>query len=326
MSGLVPERRGPWRRAWRVLRARRGPRLALMAIGMYTAMAAWGEAVVLWHRGRDRTPAYQEVRIEEANLPPFWLRRARADAPGADAQGGLRRLAYRPLGSDGLGRDLLPRLVQGTRIAFRVGLLTSLIAIPLGVVLGAAAGYYGGRVDDAVVWLYTTFAAVPGLLFVLAVALLVGRGLTGVCLGIGLSTWVGLCRLIRAEVMKHRALDYVTAARVLGVPGRRILLRHIGPNVLHLVIVTFTLRFPAAIGMEVFLSFIGVGLQGEPSWGSMIANGRLSLWQGAWWELGFATLAIFGLVLAFHVLGDALRDALDPRLSGGLLAGTEAAP
>jgi peptide/nickel transport system permease protein len=105
----------------------------------------------------------------------------------------------------------------------------------------------------------------------------------------------------------------VAAARALGAGPLRILLRHLLPNLFHLVIVTFTLRFPAAIGTEVFLSFLGLGAQGEPSWGTMIANGRLRLWQGAWWELTFASLAVFGLVLAFNLLGDALRDALDPR-------------
>ncbi len=298
----------------------------MVVVTGYAVLAVWGEAVVMWHRLRDQTPAYQEARIEEAHLAPSWIRitRGQADAPGL--RGAVRTLLYRPLGSDGLGRDVFSRLVQGTRIAFHVGLLTSLIAIPIGVLFGCLAGYFGGRIDDVVVWLYTTFAAIPGLLFVLAVALLVGHGLWGVCLGIGLSTWVGLCRLVRAEVLKQRSLDYVTAARVLGVPDRRILSRHIVPNIAHLILVTFTLRFPAAIGMEVFLSFIGVGIQGEPSWGMMIANGRVSLWEGVWWEMGFATLAIFGLVLSFHVLGDALRDALDPRLSGGLRAESEVHP
>jgi peptide/nickel transport system permease protein len=146
--------------------------------------------------------------------------------------------------------------------------------------------------------------------------MVVGKGLLGVYLGIGLTTWVGLCRLIRGEVIKHKARPYVLAARALGLSRLRIMFRHILPNVAHVVIVTFTIRFPAAVSTEVIMSFLGIGVEGEPSWGIMISNARLRLWQGIWWEMAFATLAIFFLVLAFNLLGDALRDALDPRLRG----------
>ncbi len=227
---------------------------------------------------------------------------------------GLRNLADHPLGTDNLGRDVFQRTIQGSRIAFQVGIITSLIAIPIGVILGCLAGYFGGRVDDFIVWLYSTFAAMPGLLFILAIAMVLGKGLTGVYLGIGLTTWVGLCRLIRGEVMKHKNQPYVTAARVLGISHFRIIFRHILPNILHIIIITFSIRFPAAVSTEVFMSFLGIGVQGEPSWGIMISNARLRLWQGIWWEMTFVTLAIFMIVLAFNLFGDALRDALDPRL------------
>lgn len=277
------------RRLWR----RWDARACAMVIAVY-ALVALGAAVVR-HRAlaTDRTPHYQVADLSQAYRPP-----------GTRAH---------PLGTDGLGRDIAGRLAQGARIAFLVGILTSMIAIPIGLALGLCAGYFGGRVDDAVVWLYSTVASVPGLLLILAIALVAGKGLAGVCLGIGLTTWVSLCRLIRAETLRHRELDYVQAARALGAGHGRILWRHILPNVFHIVIITFTLRFPAAVGTEVFLSFLGVGVQGEPSWGAMIASGRLRLWQGAWWELTFVTAAIFGLVLAFNLLGDALRDTLDPR-------------
>jgi len=268
----------------------------LVVVLVYAGLALYGEAVCRWHQWQDTTPDYNRPNLEQQFQPP-----------------GLQHL----MGTDALGRDVLQRVVQGTRIAFQVGVITSLIAIPIGVLLGCIAGYFGGKVDDVVVWLYSTVAAMPGLLFILAIAMVVGKGLLGVYLGIGLTTWVGLCRLIRGEVIKHKARPYVTAAQALGLGPFRIIFRHILPNVFHVVIVTFTLRFPAAISTEVFMSFLGIGVQGEPSWGVMISNARLRLWHGVWWEMAFVTLAIFFVVLAFNLLGDALRDALDPRLKTG---------
>ncbi len=316
-----------WQEARRRLRRNRLAMACLWIIGIYTALALYGEGVYRWHQWRDVTPSYQRTDLDKQYLQPSYLRApfAREQMDWATGEtytvsgwqrwgAGWTRLAQHPLGTDGLGRDVFQRLVQGTRIAYQVGIITSLIAIPLGVLLGCLAGYFGGRTDDFIVWLYSTFAAIPGLLFILAIAMVVGQGLLGVYLGIGLTMWVGLCRLIRGEVIKHRDRPYVAAARALGLSHVRIIFRHILPNVFHVVIVTFTLRFPAAIGTEVFLSFLGIGVQGEPSWGIMISNARLRLWHGVWWEMAFVTAAIFFIVLAFNLLGDALRDALDPRL------------
>lgn len=230
-----------------------------------------------------------------------------------EADGSVKRTFYL-MGSDGLGRDVFLRLVQGTRIAFQVGIITSFIAILLGVVLGCVGGFFGGWVDDMVVWLYSTFAAMPSLLFILSIAIIIGKGLEGVYLGVGLTTWVRICRLVRGEVMKHRELTYVKAARVLGLSTGRIIFRHVIPNVFHIIIINFSIGFPAAIETEVIMSFLGIGVQDQPSWGIMINNARFRLWHGVWWELTFTTIAIFLVVLAFNLLGDALRDALDPRL------------
>ncbi len=282
-----------WSDAWRRLRKNRLAMVCLGIVIVYTIGAFYGEAVHQAYRIKDQTPSYQKTSLDLAYQPPsseHWM------------------------GTDALGRDVAARLVQGTRIAYKVGIVTALIAIPIGVFLGCLAGYFGGRVDDFIVWLYSTFASIPGLLFILAIAMVVGRGLLGVYLGIGLTTWVGLCRLIRGEVIKHKEQAYVLAAHALGFSWWRILFRHILPNVFHIIIVTFTLRFPAAVSTEVFMSFLGIGAQNEPSWGLMINSARMRLWQGVWWEMTFVTLAIFLLVLAFNLLGDALRDALDPRL------------
>lgn len=308
-----------WSDAWRRLRRRRLARWSLAVILVYTVLAVYGEVVYRFYRHCDRTPPYRVVALDQAYMPPSFCRPLMVPSePGAPAWHAplrvARSLLQHPLGTDNLGRDVLQRIIQGARIAFLVGIITSCIAIPIGVVLGSLAGYFGGRVDDCIVWIYSTFASIPGLLFILAIAMVVGRGLTGVYLGIGLTTWVGLSRLIRGEVLKHKRRPYVLAAQALGMSHARIIFRHILPNILHVVIITFSLRFPAAISTEVFMSFLGIGVQGEPSWGIMISNARLRLWQGMWWELTFVTLAIFLIVLAFNLLGDALRDALDPRL------------
>jgi peptide/nickel transport system permease protein len=282
-------------------------RLSLLVIAAYACAAVYGEAVCRAARLADRTPAYNVVRGDFRYVPPAFVRVFSREA----------RPAGQPLyvlGSDNLGRDVLQRLVQGTRIAFHVGIITSLIAIPLGVLLGCLGGYFGGRVDSAVVWLCATVASMPGLLFILAVAMVVGQGLLGVYLGIGLTTWVSVCRNVRGEVIKHRNRAYVQAARVLGYGHGRVMFRHILPNVSHIILIAFSIRFPSSVATEVFISFLGIGVQGEPSWGIMINNARLRLWQGVWWEMAFVTLAIFALVLAFNHLADALRDLLDPAL------------
>ncbi len=265
----------------------------LAVIAFYTVLAVWGEVEYRAAKARDATPAYRVVNEDHRYEPPSLS-------------------SGHVLGTDNLGRDVFRRLVQGTRIAYHVGVMTSLIALPLGVLLGCLGGYFGRKTDAIVVWLCATVSSVPSLLLILAVAMVVGKGLAGLYWGIGLTTWVGVCRNIRAEVIKHRDRPYVQAARVLGYSDARILFRHILPNVMHIVLISFSIRFPAAVGTEVFVSFLGIGVQGEPSWGVMLNNARLRLWQGVWWEMAFVTLAIFGLVLAFNVLADELRDRFDP--------------
>lgn len=268
-------------------------KLCLIVLSVYAAAALFGEIQYRVAIARDTVASYNVIDTNHRYQAPsvrHWM------------------------GTDNLGRDVALRLVQGTRIAFHVGIITSLIAIPLGVLLGLFGGYFGGKVDSFVVWLCATVASMPGLLFILAISLVVGRGLLGIYLGIGFTTWVGTCRIIRAEVMKHRARAYVQAAKTLGYSHLRIMFRHILPNVAHLVLIQFSLRFPSAVSTEVFISFLGVGVQGEPSWGIMINNARTRLWQGVWWEMTFTTLAIFLLVLSFNHLADYLRDRLDPAL------------
>ena len=278
-------------------------KICLIILIAYFAAAIYGEVQYRVAKVRDVTPAYNVVRENFRYLPPFSTSISTSTST-----------SFHLLGTDNLGRDVALRLVQGARIAFHVGIMTSLIAIPLGVILGLLGGYFGGKTDSLVVWLCATVASMPGLLFILAISLVVGQGLLGIYLGIGLTTWVGTCRTIRAEVMKHRDRAYVQAAKTLGYSHFRIMFRHILPNVAHIILIQFSIRFPSAVATEVFISFIGIGVQGEPSWGIMINNARLRLWQGVWWEMTFTTLAIFTFVLVFNHLADYLRDRLDPAL------------
>ena len=220
------------------------------------------------------------------------------------------------LGTDLFGRDVLAKVIHGTKIAMSVGLVTSLIAIPIGVFIGAIAGYFGGWIDDIISWFITTFSSIPNIMLLISITLIMGKGLASVYLALGITGWVGLARLIRGEVMKHKEREYVHAASAIGGGHFRKLFIHILPNVMHLVIINTSLQFQTAIKSEVILSYLGLGVQGEPSWGTMIDDARQELARGVWWQLAGATFAMFLVVLAFNILGDALRDSLDPKLKG----------
>lgn len=219
-------------------------------------------------------------------------------------------------GTDIFGRDVLRKLIRGTQIAMSVGLATSLIAIPIGVILGAIAGYFGGVVDDLITWLYTTFSSIPNIMLLISITMILGKGIFAVYIALGATSWVNLCRLIRGEVMKHKDREYVQAASAIGGGHFRKLFKHILPNVTHIIIINTSLQFQVAIKSEVILSYLGLGVQGEPSWGTMIDDAKQELVRGVWWQLASATLAMFVIVLAFNLLGDALRDSLDPKLKG----------
>jgi peptide/nickel transport system permease protein len=241
------------------------------------------------------------------------------------------------LGSDRFGQSVGQMALKGIAVALWVGTVTAVLSCFLGAALGALAGFFGGWVDAIVVWLYTTLESIPELLLILAFAfafksdpllrerydasfwkesLGLSLGLFTIVLGIGLISWTGVCRQVRGEFIRQRDLDYVTAAHALGVPRRRIIFRHILPNVFHLVLISFSLLFIGAIKYEVVLTFLGVGIEtGEPSWGRMISDSRAELLRDppAWWQLTAATGGLFGLVLCVNLFTDALRDVLDPR-------------
>ena len=238
-------------------------------------------------------------------------------APFADVEfyGGaaLRRPGSHPFGTDIIGRDVLYLSLKGARVALLIGGLTSLIAIPLALIFGVGGGYFGGRFDDFVFFLISTLASMPNLLLLIALIMVMGRGTFSVCLALAVTGWVGFCRLSRAETLKLRELDYVQAARALGVSEVRIIFRHVLPNLAHLIVITFVLMFSGLVLSEAVLSWLGIGVDG--SWGQMIDGARdeLSREPIIWWNIGAAGFALFGLILAVNAVGDAIRDVLDPR-------------
>ena len=226
-------------------------------------------------------------------------------------------------GTDIFGRSVLSKVIHASQVAMSVGLISSVCAVIIGVFLGSIAGYFGKWVDELIVWFYTTFSSVPGIMLLMSIAFVMGKGLITIYIALGITSWVGLCRLIRAEVMKHKTRDYVQAAEAIGAGNGRKLFKHILPNVMHIVIINLSLQFQVAIKSEVILSYLGVGVVGQPSWGTMIDDAKLELVRGVWWQLAAATLAMFIIVLAFNILGDSLRDALDPKLNADNLGDDE---
>jgi ABC-type dipeptide/oligopeptide/nickel transport system permease subunit len=219
------------------------------------------------------------------------------------------------MGTDIQGRDVWARLIYGARISLAVGLLSQGIALALGLVLGLVAGYYGKWVDETVMRLADVTLAFPTLLLLIALVAALQPSLPVVFLTIGLVGWAGMARLVRGQVLVVRELEYVQAQRALGARDHRIIAMHVLPAVIAPVVIACTLGVAGAIMAEASLSFLGLGVQPPtPSWGAMIADGRdLSQLRSSPWTSLFPGLAIGMTVLGFNLLGDALRDALDPR-------------
>lgn len=330
---------GLWRLAWRRLQRDRVGMVSLATLGVYLAVviaAALGWVGADWARqagvnyappgfvGADApaldsapVPATEPAAIPEpAIVDPLAgvlaeLRQGLATAPAP-----VPRAATLPFGGDKWGRDVLKKAVKGTETSLIVGLVSALLAVAIGTVLGAYAGYFGGRMDDALNWLYSVFTAVPYLLLVLAIAAVLNqKGTLTVILILGLTGWTGIFRLVRAEYLKHRTREYVLAADAIGTTHAQRMFVHIFPNVSHVVLVQLSLHVVLFIKSEVILSFLGFGVDVDTvSWGSMLNESQSELILGKWWQLTAATAAMAVLVTAFSLFTDALRDALDPRL------------
>jgi peptide/nickel transport system permease protein len=305
-----------WRDAYDRIKRSRTASAATICVALYFLVALLGFTPML-------NKAREDV-VGGNNKPPALYR--------VDDNGQKTLAPSLWFGTDFIGRSVLWRFLFGVRVAMTVAVLASIVETAIGLTLGAIAGYVGGWVDALVIWLFSTIASVPWLLLMIALAYgLKGRefyapwtesnyislaGIPTIILALGLSSWVGLCRMIRAEVIKHRERDYVTAARAAGVSHVRVIFRHILPNVFHIVIINFSLGLAGYVQAEVVLSFLGLGVTDQPSWGRMIDDAKLELLKGVWWQMTAATAGIFVLSLVVNLFGDALRDALDPRLRG----------
>lgn len=346
--GRRQARQPQWRRAFRQLFQRRLVRASFVVLCLYTLVALADS--VGYHpflrddRGVRRThPETGAALLDENGLSLLDvvcapLRNAREktySAPLATHQlnqesvtqpdGTLARVnpalvfpRRHLLGTDKVGLDVLYLALKGIRTGLIIGLGTTLLVLPFALCFGILAGYCGGWIDDIIQFIYTAISSIPFVLLIVAFMSLFDQpGLLQLCFIMGIASWTGLCRVLRGETLRLREMEYVQAARATGVPPIRIMATHIAPNVMHLVLITAVISFSGRVLAEAVLTYLGIGVGPDTiSWGTMIndALGELSREPVVWWKFGAAVLLMLGLVLPANLFGDALRDALDPRL------------
>jgi len=278
----------------RAVRARRSQRLPLFSLGVIGAFVVVALLAPLLGLSSP-----QEQSLRKRFRPPVWEERGTWE---------------HPLGTDRLGRDMLSRIIWGARVSLAAGVVTVLLASAFGAAVGLVAGYYGGRVDIALMRFTDATMSFPVILLALILAVTVGPSFTNVVVAIAVILWARYARVIRAQVLTLMQLDFIAQSRIAGAGGWRIITRHLFPNTLNTLVVLVTLQIGYVIIVEASLSFLGAGIPPPtPAWGSMISEGREYV-TSAWWASFFPGLAILLVVLAFNLIGDWLRDTLDPKL------------
>jgi peptide/nickel transport system permease protein len=276
------------------VRAPRSQRLPLFSLGVIGAFVVVALLAPLLGLSNP-----QEQSLRKRFRPPVWEERGTWE---------------HPLGTDRLGRDMLSRIIWGARVSLAAGVVTVLLASAFGAAVGLVAGYYGGRVDIALMRFTDATMSFPVILLALILAVTVGPSFTNVVVAIAVILWARYARVIRAQVLTLMQLDFIAQSRIAGAGGWRIITRHLFPNTLNTLVVLVTLQIGYVIIVEASLSFLGAGIPPPtPAWGSMISEGREYV-TSAWWASFFPGLAILLVVLAFNLIGDWLRDTLDPKL------------
>ena len=301
-----------WQRAWLRLKRDRTGLLALGVLGIYLIIGAIEMLQIPASNGGTRsildvlTTSIVSEKTYSAPLADELLA-----SPSHE-----KTIGRHLLGTDVLGKDVFVQTLKACRTALIIGGFTTAIYIPLGALLGILAGYFRRWIDDLIQYIYSTLASIPEILLLVAILLVLGKGLGTMSIALGVTGWVGLCRLIRGETMRQSERPYITAARALGQTHWKIVTRHLLPNVMHLVLISAVLGFSNIVLAEAILSYLGVGAPvGTSSWGAMIDAGRTELSRDpfVWWNITAATTALFGLVLSLNLLGDSLRRAFDPK-------------
>ena len=270
-------------------------------IAFALAMDSTGKLPV-WQNGNQITYKEYDGRVKTINL----------DALKQKVISENLTIRHFPFGTDRYGRDMLSQLMIGTRVSLSVGFIAIAISLLIGITLGAIAGFFGGKIDQLIVWLINVVWSVPTLLLVIAITFVLGKGFWQVFIAVGLTMWVEVARVVRGQVLSIREKEFIEAARALGFRNRRIIFRHILPNVMGPVIVISAANFASAILLEAGLSFLGLGVQPPtPSWGSMIKENYGYIILDYAYLAILPGIAIMLMVLAFMLLGNALRDALD---------------
>lgn len=319
-----------WMDAWKRLRRNRLAVMGLVIILFFIFVSISAPLIAPF--------SYSQQTLSNRDATPYWVTRIFVNMVPAEEGGYVRISEQYPIGADSLGRDLLSRIIYGTQVSLMVAFIGPLTALLIGLPYGLISGYIGGRLDNIMMRFVDVMYAFPTLLFIiLLLAFFRGSfsqaeqgsliwqlaridqstgGMLFIFIGIGLTSWMDLARLVRGQVLSVREKEYIEAARALGVSTGPIMFRHVLPNVLGPVIVSETLTIPRYISYEAFLSFIGLGVvPPTPSWGGMIAEAapRISTYPH---QAIFPAIALFLIMFAFNFLGDGLRDALDPRMRG----------